>query len=1595
LNDLFQRLDLVVKIKLNSKTKHKNMKTALNKTQLFQSRTLAAFVATLVALLLACPNAGALNGTAYYLDLNGTASGFGTPVNNSTYTLPYTVAITLSTGFSSGATVTSVVVSSATGIAAGQVFTGTGVPAGVTVSSISGTTINVSSFTATANSSSYYFFNGASTTLSTPFSSGANVTSLAVSSATGIGVGELVSGTGIPANSVVVTAVSGTTITVSSFTSTSASSGNYTFTPPWTTSSAGTATPGAFTSGGQMTFGASSSDLANSTFSVNVAGGFAGIAVNSGSATITLTGVGSSSQVTATPTTWTVAAGSTLIENVLNSSAGLNFNSKAITLNGGGTINFASTVAYNNPATTILEENMTGGVVNMQTNNMGPTTQQGSYKLTAGTLNFATASSANAFACTKSPNTNTLYLNGGTLDNTSGSGMTLSLGTGGGSYSIGGSFTFTGSSSLDLGNFPVALAATPTITVNNNTLTLSGIVSGSQGITKAGSGTLTLAGANTYTAATTISGGTLSVASVNSVSTPTQAANSSLGVPSSSANGTISIGSTTTAGQLTYTGTSGETSDRVINLAGTTGGATLDQSGTAALKFTSALTATGVGAKTLILQGSTAGTGELGGAIVDSSSGATAVTKAGSGTWTLSGANGYTGNTTVSAGTLALGASGSLNANSSVSIAAGATFNVAAKTGSSGTYTWGGSASLTAVGGTSVATAAQITAGASATVDVSGRPVSLTFTPASTSGDSTHPALNISAGSLALNSSTTFTINNNGSALNAGDYTLISGTVTGTPTASPVIVGGTGGLVSGGVATLNASSGTLVLHVVTVTATSLTLTRTAGSNPSTYGDALTFNAVVSPDPGNGSTITFYTNGTAFGTTTTTSGSGVITTSNLNYSGGGSWTVTATFAGNSSYASSTGTTNQQVNQKTLTIAGATAQNKRYDGNTTATVSGTLVGVTNNDSLTLVGNFVSAGPGSGISVTNYVTGAAAGNYYLTQPGVTASIFASPTWNGGSATDNNWSDAANWNGLSLLPANDTLVFDGSTRLNTTNDTTAGTTYSNITFNAGAGAFVLNGNPITLSGNVTNNSTNLETINLGLNFGTTGTNLTLNGGSGGLIIGNGLTNNLGAPGWTTLTLAGTGTLTNLLSSVNSPGGTNVLNLNSSSASWTIVDNSASAAITVPWAFYVGAGTLNFGAGSSAPVLTSTTPNAGTKLNGTAQDNFVGNVTGQTATLNFVNGTLTTAARWDTCQVLNSTGIIAQAGGTINIASQFQGANGSYAGENSAVTISGGTMNLYNGSLTTNSGTAFFVASRGTGSLTLAGTGQLNCGTLDVSRNGAGNTFGSVGVVNLNGGTLVAGRVGTATSGGQTSTANGTAATFNFNGGTLKANASSTNFFQGNTVAPVIPITTIVKSGGAIIDTDTNSVSFLEPLQHDATLGGTPDGGLTKLGTGVLVLGNTNTYTGNTVVSNGTLELVQLSLATNSTVTIGSTAVLQLDPTGTNQIAGLTINGVSKASGIYSAATDPTYLTGLGSLLVGSGTTGPTGPAQLTNSVSGGVLSLSWPSGQGWKLQMQTNSLSVGLGTNWVYVTDGSTTSTNIAIDPAKPTVFYRLAYP
>jgi hypothetical protein len=88
----------------------------------------------------------------------------------------------------------------------------------------------------------------------------------------------------------------------------------------------------------------------------------------------------------------------------------------------------------------------------------------------------------------------------------------------------------------------------------------------------------------------------------------------------------------------------------------------------------------------------------------------------------------------------------------------------------------------------------------------------------------------------------------------------------------------------------------------------------------------------------------------------------------------------------------------ITAKNLTITGLTGNNKPYDGNTTATVSGSpaLVGVISPDDVSISGTpvytFASAAPGTGIAITTTgftLGGAQAGNYTVTQPSLTANI------------------------------------------------------------------------------------------------------------------------------------------------------------------------------------------------------------------------------------------------------------------------------------------------------------------------------------------------------------------------------------------------------------------------------------------------------------------------------------------------------------------------------------------------------------------------------------------------------------------------------
>jgi hypothetical protein len=70
--------------------------------------------------------------------------------------------------------------------------------------------------------------------------------------------------------------------------------------------------------------------------------------------------------------------------------------------------------------------------------------------------------------------------------------------------------------------------------------------------------------------------------------------------------------------------------------------------------------------------------------------------------------------------------------------------------------------------------------------------------------------------------------------------------------------------------------------------------------------------------------------------------------------------------------------------------------------------------------------------------------------------------------------------------------------------------------------------------------------------------------------------------------------------------------------------------------------------------------------------------------------------------------------------------------------------------------------------------------------------------------------------------------------------------------------------------------------------------------------------------------------------------------------------------------------------------------PTNIVFAVANNQMTLSWPADHtGWQLQAQTNSLNVGINTNWVNVT-GSTTTNQVVvpIGQANDAVFYRLLF-
>ncbi|MBE7369883.1 autotransporter-associated beta strand repeat-containing protein [Ramlibacter pallidus] len=196
-------------------------------------------------------------------------------------------------------------------------------------------------------------------------------------------------------------------------------------------------------------------------------------------------------------------------------------------------------------------------------------------------------------------------------------------------------------------------SAAPGNTVGIEAGNFSGVISGSDGLDKTGTGTLVLSGANTYSGTTTVSRGTLQVGA-------------------GTAAGSLGTGSVVVDGALVFDRSDDFTVGNTIS-----GSGTLTHAGSGTLTLTGANSYAGtttIGAGTLQV-GNGGTTGALGGgAVVNDGalvfnrsngvtvagaiSGSGTLTQAGSSTVTLTGANSYAGATTISSGTLRIGNGG-------------------------------------------------------------------------------------------------------------------------------------------------------------------------------------------------------------------------------------------------------------------------------------------------------------------------------------------------------------------------------------------------------------------------------------------------------------------------------------------------------------------------------------------------------------------------------------------------------------------------------------------------------------------------------------------------------------------------------------------------------------------------------------------------------------------------------------------------------------------------------------------------------------------------------------------------------------------------
>lgn len=1284
---------------------------------------------------------------------------------------------------------------------------------------------------------------------------------------------------------------------------------------------------GAATTGTQViTVGASSSGgitlsgiIANGTLGGNV-----GLTINStGAGATTLSGVN------------TYTGGTTLTAGTLNlnTAAALGGTAGLFTING-GTINnsTAAAITLNNNAeswggnfafTGTSGLNLGTGAVNM--------TASRTLTVNGNTLTVGGVISGAGFILTKAgigtlalSGTNT-YSGGTTVSagalsflNTNakpasgtqafGPGTTLGLGVSGAS-----AFTSTDIDNAFAGNMTgnlsgITITSTTNIgidTTNGSFTYASSVPSTTSGLTKLGANTLTLTGANAYSGPTSIVNGTLSVPALGNAGSTS----SPIGTPA-----LVSLGSTTTTGTLSYTG-AGETTDRVIDLAGTTGGGGLDNSGTGSLTFSSAVTFTGVGAKTLTVSGAqdtTFGAAVAGG--ISTSTKALTIAKAGAGTL-LFGAPGNTINTntattlTIAGGIVDIGTSGLTLSNvgaTVISSSANATINA----------TGGGvltlSSSATTNGGD-----IQPAAGTTLTINAN------ISTPVTNTGFWT-----AQGGALELNAAGTLVLTGNNTIAGVTAITVANGTIS---------VGNIGTNLGGTTGFLfSAATGTKLLYTGSVSETTAVPIQTSATATTAFID----------QSGPSGTLTFSANWATGGIAKvvtlqgSTAGDGVMAgvisdnttsfTTGITKAGTGTWTL----SGIDTYTGPT-----TVNGGNLILSGAgSLSNTGVTINALGTfspVGARTIGVTNvaggGGRLTLnAGGTLNLADGTigALTIQQNTSFAAGPALTLAGGAINFDVGAAADQIVVSGATTATTGSSGSNGITIVPR---AGFTTGTFTLVQANAAATNTLSNANFYLASPNLVVGGNNYTLSLSGTANTEVLTIANAvtaatpSTAFWAGGTNASWSLGSAGFATTNWVTAAAGGPD----TFAVPGSTTNVLFTANSA---------------TNLDTTLDANFVINSLTFTGSGSANTAGSSIAPGTgTSLTINAAA-LTGNALGNGINVLAGSGANTISAAVILGSSQTWtsnaSTATTVSS--VVSDGGGALGLTIAGAGTGGfvlsnsnTYSGP---TTINGSVLSvavLDNGGSPSGIGQSSSAATNlvfgGTGTLRYTGGSisidrnfTINAGStavFDVANSGTNLTL--LGGTGITTGLLTKAGPGTLTLSG----ANAYSGATTVNGGTLRLSGT-----LGATAITANNAGTIIQVNSAASLTASNAVSITAGTTLDLNGFSVTTGALTTVATATI----TNTGTGvgaSTATTIGTPTLTDALLVSPATaavvpalITDGATRKTQVILNNANTSTQVTGNAANTFSGGLVLATNATNGT---RLTVGTvtGTPWGTGP--------------------------------------------------------------------